>query len=294
MTRVGWAILATLASGCAAPAAGPVKGSGQGSSSIELRGSGSIVTPPKPDPVAARHAIPTALILDVYHLTVPAGAVSRNDEFWKHVDESRIDVATYDLLFKNGVRVGLARDIDWGYFKGLLGQYPSARQQQVRTEPGKLGYFELPIRTGVPYQNLFWLDDRDGLVARTFERCDDLLAVSFEASTHRPGEAFVKLCPLVRGLRRQFHVSVMNNEEIEIDQKHPEQLYDLRLESVIPLNDFLIVGPSRQAKLPTSIGNTFLVTDGKTEPTEHVLVIVPRVFRIDDPALAEPTSTPRK
>lgn len=253
---------------------------------MELRGSGSIAAASKPDPEAARHAIPTVLVLDVYHLTVPAGAVSRNDEFWKHVDEDRIDIATYDLLLKNGVRVGLGRDVEWSYFKGLLGQYPSARQQQVRTEPGKLGYFELPIRTGVSYQPLFWLDDQGNLVARTFERCDDLLAISFEASTHRPGEAIVKICPLVRGLRREFHVSVMNNEEI-IEQKHPQQLYDLRLESVIPLNDFLIVGPSKQARLPTSIGNTFLITEGKTEPTEHVLVIVPRVFRIDDPALAE-------
>ena len=273
--------------GCAAHPPGPIRGTGGGNSSIELRGSGSIATPPKPDPNAARHVVPIVLMLDVYHLTVPAGAVSRNDEFWKHVDEGRVDVATYDLLFKNGVRVGLGRDSDWGYFKGLLGQYPTARQQRLRTEPGKQGYFEVPIRTGVQYQNLFWLDDHDGLVARTYERCDDLLAISFEASTHRPGEAVVKLCPLVRGLRREFHVSVMNNEEIEIDQKHPEQLYDLRLESVIPLNDFLIVGASKQAKLPTSIGNTFLVTEGRTEPIEHVLVVVPRVFRIDDPSLAE-------
>lgn len=253
---------------------------------MELRNSGSIAAEPRPDPQAARHIIPTALMLDVYHLTVPFGAVSRNDEFWKHVDEQKLDVATYDLLLKNGVRVGLGRDAEWAYFKGLLGQYPSARQQQVRTEPGKVGHFELTMRDRVPYQNLFWLDDRNGLIARTFEKCDNLLAVSFEASTHRPGEAIVKVCPLVRGLRREFHVSVMNNEEIEIDQKHPEQLYDLRLESVIPLGDFLIIGPSKEAKLPTSIGNTFLVSEGRTEPIEHVLVIVPRVYRLDDPGVS--------
>lgn len=285
MNRVCCTMLAGLLAGCAART-GPITGSGSGASSLELRNSGSIAPDPKPDPEAARHVIPTALMLDVYHLTVPFGAISRNDEFWKHVDEQRLDVATYDLLLKNGVRVGLGRDREWTYFKGLLGQYPSARQQQVRTEPGKIGHFELTMRAGVAYQNLFWLDDKNGLIAHTYEKCDDLLAVSFEASTHRPGEAIVKVCPLVRGLRRVFHASVMNNEEIEIEQKHPEQLYDLRLESVIPLSDFLIIGPSKEAKISTSIGNTFLVSEGPTEPIEHVLVIVPRVYRIDDPAVS--------
>lgn len=258
---------------------------------MEVRNSGAIA--PEPDPQAPRPAIPTALMLEVYHLTVPFGAVSRNDEFWKHVDEQRLDVATYDLLLKNGVRVGLGRDVEWGYFKGLLAKYPSARQQQVRTEPGRVGHFELTMRARVPYQNLFWLDDTNGLIARTFEECEDLLAISFEASTHRPGQAIVKVCPLVRGLRREFHASVMNNEEIEIEQKHPEQLYDLRLESVIPLNDFLIIGPSKEAKLQTSIGNTFLVSAGQTEPIEHVLVIVPRVYRLDDPEAA-PAPAPHR
>lgn len=275
-----------LLAGCAAHPGSPVRGTGSGSSSVELRGAGAIASRPRPDPDAARRAVPTVVVLDVYHLTVPAGGVSRNDEFWKHVDETRIDVATYDLLLKNGVRAGLGRDTEWGYFKGLLGEYPSARQQQLRTEPGKIGYFELPMRTGVAYQNLFWRDDHDGVIGRTFEVCDDVLAISFEASTHRPGEAVVKVCPLVRGLRREFHASVMNNEEIEIRQKQPEKLYDLRLVSVVPLNDFLIIGPSPQARYPTTIGNTFLMTDGKTEPIEHVLVIVPRIFRTDDPALA--------
>ena len=31
---------------------------------------------------------------------VPRGAVSRSDEFWKHVEEGQIDPATYDLLLK--------------------------------------------------------------------------------------------------------------------------------------------------------------------------------------------------
>src|SRR5687767_5663780 len=51
---------------------------------------------------------PAVAALDVYQLTVPLGAVSRSQEFWKRVNETSVDVATCDLLQKNGFRVGVA------------------------------------------------------------------------------------------------------------------------------------------------------------------------------------------
>src|SRR6266699_824657 len=43
--------------------------------------------------------------LSIYHLRVPLGAVSGSDEFWKRVDEHAVDISTYDVLYKNGIRV---------------------------------------------------------------------------------------------------------------------------------------------------------------------------------------------
>src|SRR3954454_24441836 len=42
--------------------------------------------------------------LDVYEVTVPFGAVSQSQEFWNPPNETSVDVATYDLLQKNGFR----------------------------------------------------------------------------------------------------------------------------------------------------------------------------------------------
>ena len=282
---------AVLLGGCAAhPSAndaGPVAGDAR--AAVMLHNTAAVAPIPGFDPNAARHAIPVVISLEVYHLTVPAGAVSRNEEFWKRVDEARIDIATYDLLFKNGIRVGVAPDAQWKYFKGLLAQYPSARQQPGRTEPGKLGYVELEMRKNVSYQNLFWLDDHDGLCGRTDEKCDDLLGLSFEAAAHHPGQAIIKLCPIVRGLRRYYHVTVLGNDEMQIEQKQPTQIFDLRLQTIVPMNDCLIVAPSKQAKWPTCMGSTFLTGEGKTEPIEHVLVIVPHAYRTDEPQPLAPS-----
>ena len=283
MTRKWIAMSAVLLAGCAThPPAGTgedLRGSSS-HSSMFVRGGGSIASAPKSD--GAHRVLPVVIALDVYHLTVPQGAISRNDEFWKRVDEDRVDVGTHDLLFKNGIRIGLGRDADWPYFKGLLGKYPSARSARGRTQLGKEGYIELLMRGNVLDQNIFGIDDQDNIWGRRFEKCDDLLGISFIASPHSPGEAIVKVCPIVRGIRRFFRVTIFN-EENQIDLTQPEHLYDLRLESHIPLNDFLIVAPSKQAQLSTSLGDTFLETDGNAEPIEHVLVIVPRAYRTEDP-----------
>jgi hypothetical protein len=280
-------LLAPLAlAGCAArPTVAPTDDglrTGFGHSSATVSGAGSNALVKAPDPHGAKRLMPVVIAMDVYHLTVPANAISRNEEFWKRVDEDRIDIGIHDLLLKNGIRIGVGRDADWSYFKGLLGRYPSARSARGRTEAGKEGYVELEMKTGVPEQVIFGLDDHDQDWGRRFEKCDDLLGISFIASTHNPGEATVKVCPIVRGIRRYYRVSVYN-EETQFELTQPEHLYDMRIEARLPLNDFLIVAPSEASRNSSSMGHTFLITDGQAEPIEHCLVIVPRAYRTDDP-----------
>lgn len=288
MSRLWMACLSVLLAGCASsqsggPAANPLR-SGSGSSSRSLNAGGSIAPAPAPDLATPRRAIPIVIVLDVYQLTAPYGAISHNDEFWKRVNEDAVDIGTHDLLLKNGIRVGVGRDGDWPYFKGLLGKYPSVHQTHLRASPGREGYIEMTMKQGVPEQNIFGLDDQNNDWGRRFEKCNDLLGISFIASPHNPGATIVKVCPKVVGLRRFFHVSILNNEETQVDLNHFEQLYDMRMEAMLPLNDFLIVAPSKQASISTSLGATFLLNDGKTEPVENVLIIVPRPYRTDEPA----------
>jgi hypothetical protein len=258
--------------------------SGRGHGSFSLTSGGAIAQPSLADRNTARRTPQVVIVLDIYHLMLPAGAVSNSDDFWKRIDEDSIDVATHDLLLKNGIRIGLGHDNDWPYFKGLLGKHPASRQNRLRSEPGKEGYLELEMQATIPEQSIFGIDDRGIDWGRRFEKCDDLLGISFIASTHNTGEALVKVCPIVRGLRQTYSVSVLNNEETQIEQSHSEHLYDMRCEAAVPVNTFLIVSPSKEAsQLTTSLGATFLTSEGKAEPIEHVLVVVPRAFRTNEP-----------
>jgi hypothetical protein len=154
----------------------------------------------------------------------------------------------------------------------------------MTSEAGREGYYEMAMRTGVAEQNLFGIDDKGVDWGRRFEKCDDLLGISFVLSPHNVGETMVKACPIVRGLRETYNVSILNNEQTQIEPRHIDHLYDMRLEAAVPMNDFLIIAPSKQAAtLSTSIGATFLFGDGPAAPVEHVLIAVPRTFRSDEP-----------
>ena len=219
--------------------------------------------------------------LDVYHLTLPVGAVSRSEEFWKRVDEQGVDIGTYDLLQKNGFRVGLAPAAEWGYFRGILEQYPAVTKKTTVTA-GESGALELMMKTGIDSQYLFYFSDDHTLRGRTYDHCDNFLSVTFQAAPRKPGQVRVTMCPVVRGKRGEFRVSVTNDER-EYEYVKPERLYDLNLCCDVPVNGFLVVAPSAVAKWSASLGNAFLVDGGASERFEHVLLMVPRPAQAREP-----------
>jgi hypothetical protein len=88
------------------------------------------------------------------------------------------------------------------------------------------------------------------------------------------------LCPVVRGTRKRLEYSAMNNELGDVTYSHPERLYDVNLRVDVPVDRFLIIAPSGQATWPTSIGNSFFITEGAAEKMETVLLIVPKPIRL--------------
>jgi hypothetical protein len=222
--------------------------------------------------------------LEVYHLKLPLGAVSRSDEFWKHVDEQRVDVGTYDLLRKNGWRVGVAPTEEWPYFRDIIDGYPAFAKPEVLSvgPSGANGSLELSMRDSVPYQNIFYFTDENVLLGRTFERCENLVSINVQQAPRKPGEARVTVCPTVRSLYRRFEVTAGGEGEREVRYIHPERLYDLNCQLDLPAGHFLVIAPSPEVKWKTSLGATFLVQDAAAEQLEQVLLMVPRIAELEE------------
>lgn len=274
-------IVAAGLAGCTG-STGPADAKPKAAEPLMLSGGVGAADTSKPKGVApVAKPKPHAVQLDVHQITVPHGAISRNEEFWKRIDENKLEPATYDLLLRNGIRAGVAPNSEWEYFRTLISKHPATSQRAGVAVGAAGGTYELTLKKGVDFQNLFYLNDVGELVGRTYELCDDLLAVTYQPAPRRPDNIRLKLCPLVRGVRRRFEVTGRGDER-EIRYVHPERLYDLNLEVEVPSNSFLVVAPSTQAQWPTSLGNTLLITGGDAERLETILLLVPQAIVLEE------------
>lgn len=221
--------------------------------------------------------------LSILQLSVPAGLVSRNDAFWKRLQEDAIEVSAYDVLQKNGLRVGLADFAELETIIKALGSTPIDSRPLTYIASG-VKVVELPMKQGLPYQLIYDFDLRNVMTLRSYDDAENLFVLKFQPIPRRPGEVRIDLCPMVRSLRKR--PMPVGNEIREIEFRAAEKLFDLRLSANLPLEKFLLIGPSPEARAPMSLGHAFLITEGPTEERETVLLILPQ------PLAPKPDSQP--
>ena len=231
-------------------------------------------------PRIAAGDIPTAIHLDIYQLSVPYGTISRNEKFWKRIDENCVDVTTYDTLFKNGVRLGLAPTAEWEHFKNIMEDHPAVtRMNSLVSMEGKT--VELPMQKQVQRQHIFYIDPAGAMHGRTYDASENFMAMVLQPAPRKTDTVRLTMCPVVRATRKRLEYSVLNREEPEVTYTRPERLYDLNLRVDVPLDRFFVVAPSGEATWPTSIGNKFFVSEGAAERMESVVLIVPRIVKME-------------
>jgi hypothetical protein len=232
--------------------------------------------------------------LSIFHLTVPAGSVSRNEAFWKRVDEQAVDVGTYDTLYKNGVRVGRASMADLEFFIKTLDRNPIQTQPTTFASAGAKS-IEVAMKDGVQDQTIADFNAKNVMTVRSFEDCDNIWCVEFQPTPRKPGDVRVAMCPMVRTLRKRL-VAIGDVDTREVEYRSPEKFYQLNLKTDIPIDSFLIIAPSPEAQWKMSLGNAFLMRDGAAEKLEEVLLVVPQAVRRrpEKPAAEASTQTSGK
>ncbi len=220
--------------------------------------------------------------LTIWQISVPLGSISTNESFWKYIDEDALPLATYDMLYKNGIRAGLASSRDWETLRRTMSQYHATSQQHQYTG-ADAQTTEIPMRAGVVSESLFYFDAQGQLAGRTFDQSDNILSVSFEPSIAHPRMATrVVIHPVVRSQRTVIEFGSVNNNA-QVQYVHPQHLYELSLRADIPRDHFFVVAPSPEARSETSLGHAFLTRDDQPEQTETVLLILPTGFEMPNP-----------
>jgi hypothetical protein len=224
--------------------------------------------------------LPDAIVhLDVYQFDVPLGTISQNDDFWKHVDEHAMRVNAADVLYRNGVRCGVAPKSQWPFFRDLFAAMPTAVVKET-INGFNAKAVELDLTKNVQSEDLFFFNSANVLEGRSYESCANLVFLSFQPAPEKPGAVRLALTPAVRALRRRLDFTSMN-QEYENPYADIDRLYDLNLTVDLANENFLVIAPSEDAKRTTSIGGQFFVKNDKAERLEQVLVIVPAYLRLN-------------
>ena len=222
--------------------------------------------------------MPLVFHVEVFVLGVPPGTFSGNEEFWKRIDEQCVDVPTYDLLYKNGIRVGVAPTSELDDFAKYMNDV--APVEKISMNGSEVKDAQIEMKKDLPEQVIFHFDRQNNAIGRSFDRSENFWDISFEPAPRKPGQLRLTLCPMIRASRRQV-VFTQLNEGYEMKFVSPEMIYDLNFRVDIPAGGFLVVTPSPNARRPTSVGNAFLVKDGPTSKLEQVLIIIPKQLRVD-------------
>jgi hypothetical protein len=231
------------------------------------------------DPVPAPKVL---IVLCVYRISVPLGTVSHSDAFWKRVDESAVNIGTYDLLLKNGVRVGEAPLSEWSYFKSILDASPITSQRMQFAAVDHLSQ-ELEMTGRLDNQVIFYVRSDNEPVGRSFDHCQNLLSITAVPTPRQVHSVRLTVCPVVRSIVTILQYTPLDREQ-SITLERPERLYDVNLTADIPPDHFLILAPSSDAQNQTCLGNRFLVSDAPADKQETILLFVPQPSALPMPA----------
>ena len=236
--------------------------------------------PSDPPPQDAQPAIPILFQLEVYSLPLPYGTVSRNEDFWKRINEQCISVGLYDALYKNGIRVGEAPYSEFAQFKKVIEENPGVgKKYAVAATTSK----DVEMAMKKCDTQTIWYSDASGTgTGKTYDYgATNLFMLSFQPAPRKTGEVRLKLCPVIRENRKRLQINSLN-EESEISYVSKQSFFDLALSVDIPLEHFLVIAPSPESKWSSSLGDAFLQVDGNSQKLEQVLIVIARPYRLDD------------
>jgi hypothetical protein len=243
-------------------------------------------TPPTPHVIAGDSVAPPAgadagpaltstgaMAPIIYRLQVPFGANSRDDAFWKLVDEDVVDVPTGRRLNLNGIRTGRGKVADWPQFLKILTKESANKigQAQILAQSA-YGDAKYPM-TDTMSEELVLIFDEHGLTMRSFDDCINEFSMAFAWAPRKPRTIRVTICPVVIATKTRADYAMNNNPPPE-RVLNRENFYDLNLCSDIAPGEFLVMGTSRETEDQNRVGSRFLTQDGPNERFEELLIIV--------------------
>jgi hypothetical protein len=210
---------------------------------------------------------------------VPVGSASRSGKLWNYLDEEPVALKS-SVLGLNGLRVGLGRAETWPEvikaLKEMTGK--TLKNTNIQAVPGHPT--PVVLREKRPIQTIFWYSDAMTLEGEDYPAGDNILLLSITFDEDNPKQILLTGVPQIRTTRHYEQPVTTDGFTRLVRSPKIFSFTPLRFQLAIPRNDFLIIGPGARAYRPTSLGRRFMMKKKGGMLFETVLVIRPKVERV--------------
>ena len=282
--KLGLLLLLPLACGCGhnQPPSPPTTQPADGMFTNTFAAPGLVYTEIKPDEELDPKGQFNAQ-LEVIDITAAVASISRDEAFWKVINQQAMDPQWLKFLQSTQLRVGLMDLSAWGKLKGVIDHYAVTSQQTTIQGNAR----STIVCKSAAEKSIFFFDRKGRLQGRSYDQSDYLWGITYAIKPGQPKIVTMEMCPVVRAERKQMQFS-RSGTDYELKYVQPEALYELGLKLDVPVGKMLVLAPTPDAsRFGSSIGASFLINDEQSRMSERILAIYPRVYRYNEQATEE-------
>jgi hypothetical protein len=226
----------------------------------------------------SRQAGPLGVCLRLAVIDLPLGAASEGEEVWARLREDTIDPERSRIMKANGLRAGVAKArnlVDLiGALEGLTGReilYGTipAVSDNPRT---------VTLRMDEPPRTFFMITREGSIRGADYPGGEYMLAVACRLYKDDPSRVLLTAMPQIRSATPDTRIVRTGGRLTFQPYRQVLGLDEAAVTLTMAVGDILVIGPSREARRPSSIGHAFLVGDREGIPFENVLLVIPEML----------------
>ena len=216
--------------------------------------------------------------MNVLTIRLPIGAVSNSEAIWNYLDEEPVGARISSTLAMNGIRVGVGRKGDWDQIVRILRRHTA----QPLTRSVALGPSgrSMPIifKPHQQVQTIFTYRQDITLFGRDYPPGDNVLMTAASLNYDNLDMINVSAALVIRSAHRRRQYVRQAGKYGFVSKPIYYQLDGLEFQVRVPRGGFILIGPGRDIRRPSSVGHHFLVCTDRGVDFETVVVLAPEVF----------------
>jgi len=240
-------------------------------------------------PVSSKSAAPrngprvVYLAFDVLRVEMPIDGEMNSLKVWNHVDPLRVGAETAAQLTRNGLHVAVGSKDNWSAIRAILdaGRARTARDQLLAQSGAPL---LIELGTVAEGESYFAYDKDMRLEGKTFSGGSKILQLDYAFHPELGGATDLQVGFEVR---RELGELVWDRQPDGSIRQIPgveRHVFDeLKAALTLQEGEFLVIGPSEQAKNEYRVGSRFFLTGTGGDRRETLLFITPQPFQTEGP-----------